>query len=61
MAILPRIADNEFSEQFLDDMDSEKHIPHILYNPEKSEFPDAARRQCEWWVTQVLSERNPGT
>jgi hypothetical protein len=57
-----RCPDNEFSEHATGDMESEKYIPHILFNPEKSEYPDAARRQCEWWVSQVIvNGNNPAT
>jgi len=53
-----KIPDNEFSEQMTGDFnpgnpDSSDTMMHVLQNPEKSDFPDAARRQwnngIDWW------------
>lgn len=43
------VPDNEFSEHCTGDMLSEDLMIHYLLNAEKTQFPDAARRQAEWW------------
>lgn len=40
---------NEFSEHCTGDMPSGDVALHYVLNPHKSDFPDAARRQGEWW------------
>jgi hypothetical protein len=46
---LGRLPYNEFSEVCTGDMPSADRVIHYLENPEKSDFPDAARRQAKWW------------
>ena len=46
---------NEFSEQMTGDFGTKDKpggddtMLYYLANPEKSQFPDSAKRQAEWW------------
>ena len=44
------IPDNEFAEVCTLDMPSHEKMMWYILNPEKSDFPDAAARQKEWWL-----------